>query len=242
MKKTLIYLLFSFVFVFVSCDQQTNNGAKDTSSANSKELKPEMKTNPVKLKEQNQEADNSTKSEAVLFRKGAELLKAQKWEEGIDYFNQVISLNSHNSKAYYNRGFGYYGMKDYGKAWEDLAKAVELDPKDSTAFLYMGLIKYYQNDFEASIIQYTKAIDVDPKYATAYYNRGISKGQLKDFNGAIDDFNKAIELKSDYPDAYFNRGLAKYFMKKPDKACEDWHKAKDLGSSSASKAIDTYCK
>jgi tetratricopeptide (TPR) repeat protein len=243
MKRPVFYFLISIALILTSCAQPSGNKDKSESADSTKSTSSStIKVQPARKNQQGDSVIIRGTNVASLFTQGANLLKEQKWEEGISFFDKVIDKDPKNSKAYYNRGFGYYGLKDYDKAWNDFDKATQLDPKDSTAFLYMGLIKYYEKDYEASITQYNNAIKAQPKYATAFYNRGISKGQLKDYAGAEKDFDIAIQYKPDYADAYFNRGLAKYFQKEQDKACEDWQKAKELGSFSADQAIKTYCQ
>lgn len=241
----------AIVLLAISCQQQGNmkqekenpgtsegqenesNQAVPSSNDKTFQVDPTQEIGPGKEAEVDQEK--------TLFLRGTKMLKDENFQEGIDYFTRVIDLNPNNYKAYYNRGFGYYYLKDYDKAQKDFEKALELKPDDPDTHNYLGLVYYFREDYRKSVEEYSLAIQSNPQFATAYYNRGIARGQLKDYKGAIADFDLAIQYRSDYPDAYFNRGLARFLKGDRKKACEDWEQAKSLGSFNANEAINLYC-
>jgi tetratricopeptide (TPR) repeat protein len=110
------------------------------------------------------------------------------------------------------------------------------------SLLYSGLTKYYKDDFQGAFQDYSNAILKSKGFSKAYYNRGIARGQLRDYNGAVEDFTKAIILDPKYPEAYFNRGLANFYKRDTAMACTDWEQANRMGSASAKKAFEIYCK
>lgn len=53
------------------------------------------------------------KNTSTLFRRGLELVKSQKYEEGIAYFNRALESDPQNARIIFNRGNAYFIMKDY---------------------------------------------------------------------------------------------------------------------------------
>ena len=176
------------------------------------------------------------------FRNGTEHLLQNRYAEGVEEFNKYLELDPDNSRAYYNRGLGYYHMQMYNEAGDDFTKAVQLNENDSISALHIGLVQYYKTEYQSALDQYNAVITKYPYFTIAYYNRGIVKGQLSDMQGAINDFNSTLRLDPDYKEAYFNRGLAYFFIKDTIQACSDWQEAKVLGSHNAAEAVNLYCK
>ena len=238
-----IILIIALSFALVACQNSTKTGEEN--SADSTSVKQEQKEKGfTTATPQDPQLIGGGKNKDIktLFDRGVENVKANRYEEGLEYFDRVIEADPDNALAYYNRGYCFYSMKQYDKANTEFDKAIEINPRDSVSYLYKGLIRYFQQDYAGSIVFYDKALDIYPRYSMALYNRGISKGQLNDYAGAIADFNECLKYSPDFTDAIYNRGLAWYFSKQPQKACEDWQKAKELGSFQASEAVRLYCK
>jgi tetratricopeptide (TPR) repeat protein len=237
-----IVLIIALSFAFFACQNTTKTeGDHSTDTTSVKQENEEKGFTTADPVDPQTTGGGKKRDIRTLFDRGVENVKANRYEEGLDYFNRVIELDPDNALAYYNRGYCYYSMKQYEQAVPAFDKAIELNPRDSISYLYKGLIKYYQQDFPGSIELYNKALEIYPRYPMALYNRGISKGQLKDYAGAIEDFTEAIKYNPDFADAMYNRGLAWYFSNRPDKACDDWQRAKELGSFQASEAVRIYC-
>ena len=182
------------------------------------------------------------KNASINFRRGMELVKEKKYDEGIDYFNRALASESKNSRIYFNRGYAYFSKKDYDNAQADFSSALQINPSDTMALLYSGLTKFYKKDLNGALKDYSAAIEKSKRYSTAYFNRGLIKGQLHDYKGAIADFTQAIIFNPEYSQAYYNRGLAYFFNKDSNNACMDWIQAMRMGAPDAQKAVDTYCE
>jgi Flp pilus assembly protein TadD len=51
-------------------------------------------------------------------------------EESVKDFNRVIKRNPKNAHAYFRRAFSLKALKEFKKAADDFAKALELDPNN----------------------------------------------------------------------------------------------------------------
>jgi Flp pilus assembly protein TadD len=82
--------------------------------------------------------------------------------------------------AYSNRGSVWIQKGDYGKAFADFNKAIELDPNYAEAYNNRGVAWDHKGDYDKAIADFNKAIELDPNNAEAYKNRKRTlKGKLK---------------------------------------------------------------
>ncbi len=120
------------------------------SSANT--LVPHVQTNqatkPLSPKEK-----EDKKATRDLFIAGSNHLTNNRYAEGIEAFNEYIEIDQGNSRAYYNRGLGYYHLQMYNEASDDFSKALELNENDSISALHLGLVKYYKLDYQGALDQ-----------------------------------------------------------------------------------------
>lgn len=245
MKKSL-FLLLPFLFMLFACQPKqepvktgtvpAKNNPSETFQVEDEKPVPGSGLKDVKP------PSNEAKNASTLFKRGLELIKSGKYEEGIDYLTRALENEPQNARILFNRGNAYYIMKDYDKARADFNTSLRINPSDTMVLLYSGLNKYYLDDLKGSFQDYSNAIVKSKRFATAYYNRGIVRGRLNDYKGAVEDFDKAIDIKPDYSQAYYNRGLAKLYNKDTMNACSDWMQADRMGSPNAKQALDLHCK
>ena len=134
---------------------------------------------------------------------------------------------------YYNQAAYYFKKGEYGRAIEDLNKAIELKPDFFEAYFNRASAYFQRDEYDRAIKDLDKAIELKPDYAETYFRRGLAYSRKCDYDRAIKDYTKAIELKPDYAEAYSNRG-ADYFTKRDyDHAIKDYTKAIELKPDAA---------
>jgi len=71
--------------------------------------------------------------------------------------------------AYYEvwRGIAYYEKGDYGKAIEDLTKAIELKPDEADFYYLRGNAYYWKGEYEKAIKDFDKVLELNPSYKEA---------------------------------------------------------------------------
>ncbi|MFB0526643.1 MAG: tetratricopeptide repeat protein [bacterium] len=98
------------------------------------------------------------KTEAdVHFEKGVDYINQGDYQQAIEEFNRVISIDSEYVDAYCGIGIAYLNQKNYKKAIEALEKATALDPNEPIAYYLLG--KAYEE-----IMNYEKAISAWNKF------------------------------------------------------------------------------
>lgn len=110
-----------------------------------------------------------------------------------------------NDVFYYYREQAALKSRQYQRALDDMAKAIELNPKDLTyrAELAVVNIRVGRNEEAVKILQ--EALTIDPKYAEAYRLIGIAQLQMKQQAAACESFAKAKELGDPNVDALIER-------------------------------------
>jgi tetratricopeptide (TPR) repeat protein len=147
------------------------------------------------------------------------------FQDAIQLYNQVISQEPRELKAYRNRGIAYESLKIHTAAIQDLTRVIEENQTDATSYSNRGWARYYQGDYAGALSDFSNEVYLQPASGKAYFARATAKDELHDEVGAMADYNKAIELEPTHSMAYNNRGWAKFTQKKYANALVDLNKA-----------------
>lgn len=113
----------------------------------------------------------------------------------LDYDAYFKAVNGHvNDVFYYYREQAALKAKQYQRALDDMAKAIELNPKDLTYRAELAVVNIRVGRYEEALKVLQDALDIDPAYAEAYRLRGIAQLQMKKNEEACKSFAKAKEL------------------------------------------------
>lgn len=124
----------------------------------------------------------------------------------LDYDAYFKAVNGNvNDLFYYYREQAALKAKQYQRALDDLAKAIDLNPKDLTyrAELAVVNIRVGRNEDAMNVLK--AALEIDPKYAEAYRLLGIAQIQMKKKDEACASFAKAKELGDPNVDALIEK-------------------------------------
>ena len=109
-----------------------------------------------------------------------------------------ILILSHRKKAavdQFNDGFELYQKgfeKNYQKAAEKFAKALEIDPGYSQAALYLGRTYNALYDGERARAAFQRAVQMDPDYAEAQASYGAALLDVGDLDGAVRQLDASL--------------------------------------------------
>lgn len=113
----------------------------------------------------------------------------------LDYDAYYDAVNGQvNDVFYYYREQAALKAKQFQRALDDIAKAIELSPKDLTYRSELAVINLRVGRSEEAVKVLNEALEIDPKYAEAYRLLGICQIQLKKSAEACASFAKAKEL------------------------------------------------
>uniref|UniRef100_A0A914QNM7 SGTA homodimerisation domain-containing protein n=1 Tax=Panagrolaimus davidi TaxID=227884 RepID=A0A914QNM7_9BILA len=123
-------------------------------------------------------ADDIQRANA-LKEEGNECVKASKFNDAIEKYNQAIKLN--RDPVYFcNRAAAYCRLEQYDLAIQDCRTALALDENYAKAYGRMGLALSCQNRYDAAIEAYKKALELDPNNDSYKSNLAIAEEKVRE--------------------------------------------------------------
>jgi len=140
----------------------------------------------------------------ILFDMGNIAKRLKKYQVAINYYNEVLSRISINSKSYsdilYKRGGSYERLGDYEKSDEDLLKSLEINSDDAYVLNYLAyswLERNYKIDDAIEMLE--KAYSQKKNDPFIIDSIGWGYYLAKDFIKAEQFLKRAVELMPDDP-------------------------------------------
>ncbi|MBI4835391.1 MAG: tetratricopeptide repeat protein [Planctomycetes bacterium] len=131
-----------------------------------------------------------------------------KTEEAVADFNKVIELDPESPLGYFARGTIEYYHKNYDKAIDYLAKAINLKRDYADAHFNLGNAYNNLGNYKNAIEFYKETIRLKPDFAKAHYNLGNAYRSLGNNVKAIESYKEAIRFKPDFAEVHYNLGNA----------------------------------
>lgn len=144
-------------------------------------------------------------------------------------YNNTISVDTTQIKAYVNRGIIFTRMREMEKAESDFAHAIRLDSNFAETYKNLGILHSTLGKYEKSISDYTNYLRILPISPDIYYGRGMTYYQLKRFTEATEDFSKAISYDSLNANYWVLKAMALHADGKKEEAIPIALKAQELG-------------
>ncbi|WP_294533832.1 serine protease [uncultured Bacteroides sp.] len=124
----------------------------------------------------------------------------------LDYDGYFKAVNGQvNDLFYYYREQAALKARQYQRALDDIAKAVELNPNDLTYQAEQAAVNLRVGRYDTAMKLLQAIIQTNPKYAEAYRLLGLCYIQLKQKEEACKNFNKAKELGDPNVDALIEK-------------------------------------
>lgn len=124
----------------------------------------------------------------------------------LDYDAYYKAVNGQvNDMFYYYREQAALKAKQYQRALDDMAKAIELNPGDLTYRAELAVVNIRVGRYEEALEVLKAAVEKDPNYAEAYRLMGIAQLQMKKNKEACANFAKAKELGDPNVDALIEK-------------------------------------
>lgn len=148
------------------------------------------------------QAQPSDKDKAgALLKQASKAMAEKRYADLVDPANQILALSSvtdmGRSLAYYMRGVGYWGKKDYQACITDLSNRAKISRTDveANAGFWLGHCQVDARQYDAAIATLTKLMtDVDPKninYSLAALHLGRAWAGKKNYQNALSAVTKA---------------------------------------------------
>jgi len=98
----------------------------------------------------------------VHFEKGVDYINQGDYQQAMEEFNRVISIDSGYVDAYCGIGIAYLNQKKYKKAIEAFEKATALDPDEPIAYYLLGRAYEEIMNYEKAISAWNKFLALHP--------------------------------------------------------------------------------
>jgi len=165
----------------------------------------------------------------ILHQRALLLKEMEKWEEAKSDYNTILTVDSLDVDALYNRGVLKLEAKDRVGAEKDFAVAERHGEFSPYGLLGKALIYRLDENWEEAERIYTSVLNSHPDMTSLYLKRAECYLNLDQLSKLSADLQAAASIEFDNPMYYFLRGQLR--LKQFDKlaALSDFKKAKELG-------------
>lgn len=138
-------------------------------------------------------ASTLAQNEELIFKRGLESMEANRWDEAIRDFTEVIRLKPYSSAAYYRRGICFVNKKMAEPKTSAQTQDSSAQTQNSKA-KSGGILPKSQNSLKA-IADFAKVIQLNEHTVVAgYYGRATVYRLENDFEPAIADYEKVLQI------------------------------------------------
>jgi len=132
--------------------------------------------------------------------KGIELQRAEKLDEAIDVFRDVLKKNPHNVNAMRHLAVClWHNKKGIEDAEALLRRATQQAADFTAAWLSLGALLMDMNKFVDAIVAFDEAAKLEPKSAEAWAGLGNAYGRAMYPEKAVKAYERSIEISGDVP-------------------------------------------
>ena len=137
---------------------------------------------------------------------GLILLKLNKTEGAISYFQKSIHIKSDFFEAHFHLLQSFYDLKKYDEAILQSKKCLKINSKSTDTLLLLGNLYNKLNQEKKSEECFREILKINSKDNNAYYSLGNLYKKKADYEKAIDNYKLAIKFNKNYFAAYNNLG------------------------------------
>jgi tetratricopeptide (TPR) repeat protein len=121
------------------------------------------------------------------------------WEDAIDAYRRVVSIDPTYAAAWNNLGLLLHRMGRYDEASEAYLSALDQDPQCCEAAYNLGSLHEDRGAIEDAIGDYRRALELSPDYADAHFNLAGALARNGRDGEAIKHWQRYLELDSGSP-------------------------------------------
>ncbi|MDD2475905.1 MAG: tetratricopeptide repeat protein [Dysgonamonadaceae bacterium] len=168
----------------------------------------------------------------ILHQRAGLLMEMERWNEAKDDYNTILSIDSLDVEALYNRGVLKLEMKDRVGAEKDFEVAERHGEFSPYGLLGKALLQRLDEEWEKAEKTYTSVLKDYPEMTNLYLKRAECYLHLDQLSKLSADLQAAAAQEFANPMYYFLRGQLR--LKQFDKlaARNDFKKAQELGMES----------
>ena len=231
--KRIIPLIIMALCMATNCTWAQKNNAKDDYKIRKAiEVLEEEQDETKALKLLDEQLKDFPEDAEALFLKARILIDLEEYGKGLRAINRAMEYNRPKSTGIFKstlylwRSAAYLGMRDNGKAIEDLQKALTYarkDNPDNVQYLSssLGRTLYREGRYEEATEVFNMMIKEDDADLEARVGLAMDMIRREKYTEAIEMLDTCEKFDSDYSEIYHFRMKAYYKEGNTDKAIED---------------------
>ena len=137
---------------------------------------------------------------------GLILLKLNKTEGAVSYFQKSIHIKSDFFEAHFNLLQLLYDLKKYDEVILQSKKCLKINSKSINTFILLGNLYTKLNQDKKSEKYFREILKINSEDSDAYYSLGNLYKKMANYEKAIDNYKLAIKFNKNYFPAYNNLG------------------------------------
>lgn len=161
----------------------------------------------------------------AYYRKG-------KFDDALKICNELIAMDSNDSKAYLQRALIYENGNHPQIQWalNDFKRTLQIDPKNKSAYLNRGSL-YVDNlgEYDAGIADFSKVLELDPANTDAVLSKGIAYYRMENYEQALNSFTSLVDREHDNGNLFYLIALSWSGKKNYTKALQYARQAQKAG-------------
>jgi len=141
---------------------------------------------------------------ADIYRSAIGAFNQSRWQDAIDLFHQMATVEPSSADAYYYIGESYWRLEDYTSALAAFDKAIEVDRNYAPGYYGRAVTRRLISVNAPVLDDLDKAISLDPNFPLSYLERALYWLDKESFNKALEELETAQELMPDSALVYYN--------------------------------------
>jgi tetratricopeptide (TPR) repeat protein len=138
----------------------------------------------------------ATEPEGDNIVEGLNLLKKEKYQEAIEWFQKRRMRDAGNAVLCFYQGNAHFGADEYVKAYNAYNQAIQLDPDMARAYVNLGYCQEMLGRSRGAEASYKRAIEIN-NHPDALYNLGLLCQKRGQFAQSIKHLETYVQLKPD---------------------------------------------
>ncbi len=178
----------------------------------------------------------------LFFEQGDLFFVSEKNEAAITSYDQALTYEPIDDKAWYNRGVALGNLERYEEEIMSYDQALTCEPDNGKAWNRRGVALSNLGRDEEAITSYDQALTYEPKFRGAWVNRGVALNNLGRYEEAIASYDESLKLKPDHHHkTWNNRGVALSNLGRYEEAIASYDQALKISLNDAMAWYNKAC-
>ena len=158
-----------------------------------------------------------------------DLAKADRLEDAVKQYRQVLAFNPDHAHAHNNLGAIFAGQGRVREAMAEYHEALRIDAEDSRAHKNLGVALLGQpGQLDEAVTHFKRSLAIDPEQATVEEGLGTALARQGKVEEATKHFRQAVRIEPEQASAHFNLGAALFNQGNIEEAVKHYRKALEL--------------